>query len=476
MKHFFVILVTYVFACATCAAAHVSAGDEVDAYVESEMAKQHIPGLQLGVYRDGEIIKAKGYGLSNVELNVPVRPETIFQSGSIGKQFVATAVMMLTEQGRLGLDDSITKFFRDAPAGWRNIRVRNLLSHTSGLGEYESDENTRPGGPLNLRQEYTEEQLVKFAESLPMDFQPGEKWEYCNTNYLLLGVMIHRVTGKFYGDFLQERIFKPLGMANTRVINDADIIPNRAAGYRLLTGELKNQEWVSPTFNSTADGTLYLNVLDLARWDSALYTERLLKRARLDEMWTVAKLNSGQPNEWNYGFGWLVDAINGHRVIEHSGSWQGFTAFIARYVDDKLTVVVLTNLDSAHSFPGRIAHQVASQYNPQLTPVKLEPIEDKEPQVTAFVKSWLENIAAGRANPEDFSPEVRADWFPKGVKQVEEHTKSLGSLKSLDLLERKQDGGQREYTYRGTFDSLKIVYCVTLNNDNKIVGFRPCKN
>ncbi len=456
------------------AAAATTSPNRVDDYVESAMAEQHIPGLALGVYEDGQVVKAQGYGLANVELNVAVRPETVFQSGSIGKQFTAAAVMMLVEEGKVGLDDSVTKYFPSAPASWQGIKVRNLLSHTSGLAEYESDENTRPGGLINLRADYSEEQLVKIVESFPLDFPPGDKWDYRNTNYLLLGIMIHRVTGKFYGDFLQERIFRPLGMVNTRVISDADIVPNRAAGYQLVKGVLKNQDWVSPTFNSTADGTLYFNVLNLAKWDSALYSERLLKKSSLDQMWSVARLNDGTPNSRNYGFGWQVDDINGHRVIEHSGSWQGFTAFIARYIDDKLTVVVLTNLDSGHSSPARIAHEVAGLYNSNLTP--LQPIADKEPEVTAFFRAIMQKVADGKADPLDFAPEVRSRWFPDGVKEWEVHTKHLGPLRSVELLERKEEGDRREYTYRGTFDSLKIVYCLTLNRNNQILGFRPCKN
>ena len=274
----------------------------VDRYIENELQSQHIPGLELGVYRDGKIEYARGYGLANVELNVPVNPQTIFQSGSVGKQFAATAIMMLVEEGKISLDDPITKYFPDAPDTWKPIKVKNLLSHTSGLAEYETEEMTKPGGPINMRADYTEDELVKIIEKFPMDFQPGERWAYRNTNYVLLGVMIHKVTGKFYGDFLQERIFRPLGMTSTRVISDTDIVPNRSAGYELHDGQLRNQEWVSPTFNSTADGTLYFNVIDLARWDQALYGERLLKRSSLDAMWTVMRLNNGRQNPGNYGF------------------------------------------------------------------------------------------------------------------------------------------------------------------------------
>ena len=131
-------------------------------------------------------------------------------------------------------------------------------------------------------------------EAIPLAFPPGTNWSYSNLGYLTLGILIHRVTGTFYGDVLQARIFRPLGMQTTRIMSEADIIPNRAAGYRLVKGELKNQEWVSPALNTTADGSLYFSILDLAKWDAALYTEKLLKRSSLEQMWTVVKLNNGQ--------------------------------------------------------------------------------------------------------------------------------------------------------------------------------------
>lgn len=346
----------------------------IDRYITAEMGREHIPGLAVGVYKSGKILLAKGYGLANMELNVPVKPETVFQSGSVGKQFVSAAVMMLVEEGKMGLDDSIVKYFPNAPPSWKPIRVKNLLSHTSGLAEYESDERTGPKGPFYLRLDFTEDELVKKIEQLPIEFKPGEQWDYRNTNYVLLGVMIHKVTGKSYADYLQERIFKPLGMTLTRLISESDIIPNRSSGYELAGDKIQNQTWVSPTFNSTADGTLYFNVVDLAKWDEALYGTTLLKQSSLDRIWTVFPLNNGKPNPGNYGFAWTMDTVNGHKVIEHGGAWQGFTCDISRYVDDRITVVVLTNLDAAD--PDRIAHTIAGLLNPALTPPP--PKEHKE--------------------------------------------------------------------------------------------------
>jgi CubicO group peptidase (beta-lactamase class C family) len=329
------------------------AGDSiVDEYVNAEMQRQHIPGASLLVAHNGTIVKAKGFGLSNVELQVPVKPETVFQSGSVGKQFTATAVMMLVEEGKVRLDEPITTYLKEGPAAWQKVTVRQLLSHTGGFSDY-------PKG-FDFRKDWTEDELLKTIEGIPLAYEPGTKWSYANLGYATLGILIHRVIGEFYGDFLQERIFQPLGMNTTRVINEADISPNRSAGYRLVKGELKNQEWVAPTINTTADGSLYFSILDLAKWDTALYTEKLLKRSSLEQMWTIVKLNNGQPNSGHYGFGWFIENFHGHRLIQHDGAWQGFETNISRFVDDQLTVVVLTNLAAAK--PNIISEHVAELY------------------------------------------------------------------------------------------------------------------
>jgi CubicO group peptidase (beta-lactamase class C family) len=340
----------------TCLAQDVTA--KVDDYVKAEMQKQQIPGVAVAVMRNGATILAKGYGFANVEHQVPVTPQTIFQSGSMGKQFTATAIMMLVEEGKLNLDDPISKYFSNAPAEWQKITVRHLLTHTGGMTDYPSD--------FDFRRDYNEDDLLERIKKLPLAFQPGEKWSYSNLGYVTLGILIHKVSGQFYGDLLRDRVFKPLGMTTARVISEDDIVPNRAAGYRLMQGQLKNQNWVAPSLNTTADGALYLTVLDLAKWDAALYTEKLLKRSSLDQMWTPVKLNDGKTSA--YGFGWGLATVRGHRLIEHGGSWQGFKSQISRYVDEKLTVVVFANLSRAN--PAVIAHGVAAIYNPELAPEK----------------------------------------------------------------------------------------------------------
>jgi CubicO group peptidase (beta-lactamase class C family) len=441
----------------------------IDQFVTKSMQDRKIPGVQVGVYSRGQVLLAKGYGMSDVELSVPVKPETVFQSGSVGKQFVSAAIMMLVEEGKINLDDSITKYFPNAPATWKPILVKNLLSHTSGLAEYESPERIGPNGPFYLRLDFTEDQLVEKVEALPIDFQVGEKWDYRNTNYLLLGIMIHKVTGKPYADFLQERIFKPLGMTSTRLISEADIIPNRASGYELHHGELKNQEWVSPTFDSTADGALYFNVLDLAKWDAALYGTTLLKQSSLDRMWTVYPLNDGKPNPANYGFGWMIDNRNGHRSTEHGGAWQGFTCFILRYPDDNLSVAVLTNLQGGG--PGAIAKVVAGLINPALMPPKLEAIQDDQPALAESMKKLLGKLAAGEDVRSDLSTEMAAALTPDEAKDVQSELKPVWPPDSVVLVKRKQLGDMLGSVYRIRKGDHALLITYGLDKNGKVALF-----
>jgi CubicO group peptidase (beta-lactamase class C family) len=451
----------------------------IDAFIAKEMAEQKIPGLALGIYSRGQILLAKGYGLANVELDVPVKPETIFQSGSVGKQFVSAAIMMLVEEGKLSLDDSITKYFPDAPATWKPILIKNLLSHTSGLSEYESDDRTGPKGPFYMRMDFTEDELVSKIEALPIEWPVGSKWDYRNTNYVLLGVIIHKITGKPYYEFLGERIFKPLGMTSTRLISDRDIIPNRSAGYEIDDhGQLKNQEWVSPTFNSTADGALYFNVPDLNKWDAALYGTQLLKQSSLDQMWTVYLLNDGKPNAAGYGFGWMIGKQSGHKRIEHGGAWQGFTCRIARYPDDNLTVVVLTNLDAEHARPGPIADVVAGLADPALMPPKLLPIADTQPALTSAVSKLLDQLAAGKEFPSETTDKATPHIVPDS-KTVREKLASLwpgGTLALVKLIPPEGASDQPTSVYRLSKGNTAVLLFVDSLPDAKISSLRTTRD
>ena len=428
----------------------------INEFVTAEMAKEKVPGLSLAVIKDGKPLLVRGYGLANVELNVPVRPETIFQSGSLGKQFVAAAVMLLVEDGKLDVDEKISRYVGDVPDSWKNITVRNVLNHTSGMPNDFSEED--------YKKDWTEDQLLAKAKALPLVFPPGTNWAYSNVGYVVLGILIGKVSGKFYGDVLQERIFKPLGMNTTRIISESDIIPNRAAGYRLEKGELKNQEWVSPTMNTTADGSFYWSILDLVKWDDALSKGLVLKQSSWSQVYLPAKLASG--STYPYGMGWAVDARNGRRLIEHSGSWQGFVTNLSRYVDDKLTVIVLMNLASGE--PAKICHVVAEIVEPSLVE---RPIKDDDPTSTATHRKLLESFPTGDVNKDLFTDEAAKVLLPR-IAASRDRYRSLGSIESFDLLKRVGEGNDIHHRYLVKFKNGDVIYNLWTSKIGKITTIK----
>lgn len=430
----------------------------VDAFVRAEMERQKAPGVAIGIVKNGKVVLAKGYGFANLEHRVPVGPETIFQSGSLGKQFTAMAVMLQVEAGKLSLEDPLTKFFPGAPEPWSTITVRHLLNHTSGLPDLE--------GTLDYRKDYTDEELARFAYALRLEFPPGSRWSYSNTGYVLLGIIVNRVAGTFYGDILRERVFKPAGMTTARIISEEDLVPHRAAGYRRVKGELKNQEWVAPSLNTTGDGSLYVSLNDLIAWDAAVQARALLTPASWREILSPARLTSGAT--FPYGFGWQLEERDGKPLHQHSGGWQGFTSFYARFLGDSLSLIVLTNCANVN--PAAFSDGIAALMNPALAVPDLKPIEDREPQVTTRMAALLEKAREGGLAPADFAY-ARAGFFPERVKTYQEMLRTLGPAGRLVLVQRVTRGDDRVFTYEVPFGSKIYRYTVGLAPDDRLVGF-----
>jgi D-alanyl-D-alanine carboxypeptidase len=334
---------------------------KVDAFVRGQMTENHIPGLSLAVVQGGKVVFAKGYGIANLELSAPVTERTVFAIYSITKTFTGVATMMLVEDGKISLEDPISKHLANLPAAWNRVTIRHLLTHTSGLKEF----CAVPSKPCDLSRDFTQAEVLNLVSSYPLDFPSGEHWAYGNTGYFLLGMLIEKVSGKNYEQFLHERIFIPLEMRDTRLENYAELIPHRASGYTWKNGGYRNALRVSPTLSFSLAG-LVSTVLDLAKYDAALYTEKLLKRRTLDEMWTRGKLNNGQTVDHGLGFG--LSPYKGRRRVGHSGGHTGFSTTITRLIDEKVTVIVLTNSDNeGHLQPesfliSDIANEIALYY------------------------------------------------------------------------------------------------------------------
>ncbi len=391
MKHLVPLAALLLGAVSAQHAYATSVEESVDSYLQAEMQRQQIPGLSLAIVKDGKPFYVKSYGVATLEHPVPALPQTVYQIGSIGKQFTAVAVMMLANEHRLNLDDPLSKYLPEIPSSWSHITLRLMLNHQSGIAQFTTPQRQL----LDLAHDYTDEELIQLAASQPLDFEPGTDVSYSDTGYVLLGFVINRVAGMFYGDLLQQRVFAPLGMRRTRVISDTDIIQDRASGYeKRADGTLRNQTAVSPALNRTADGSLYSTVVDLMKWDKALDGDAVLPHAQLERMWRIDAHRDGQQPLYHYGYGWENNTLAGHQIIEYDGNWQGFQAVMSRYTKPKITVIILTNLALCRT--ERLAHTVAGLVDARLKPYPEETL-DSAPRLTAGFKEFLSGMSASSA-------------------------------------------------------------------------------
>jgi len=322
--------------------------DPVDDFIHAQMQQQNIPGLSLAVLQDGEIIKIAGYGLADIEGRVPATPETVYKIASVSKQFIATGIMLLVQEGRLGLDDAVSRYLQGTPDTWSAITIRHLLTHTSGL--------IREGPDFDPSRIQSDADIIESAYSRPLLFTPGEKWEYSNLGYFALAEIIRVASGQPWSEYLEEKVFVPAGMSATRTTTTSERVPNLATSYNDNDRLLPAADW--PALRPS--GAFYSTVLDLAKWDAVLRSDAILSRETRRQMGTPVKLNDG--STYPYGFGWQLGDVGGHRLVHHSGGMTGFRASLARFVDDGLTVIVLMNLDDVDV--DTIVHGVARLYLP----------------------------------------------------------------------------------------------------------------
>jgi CubicO group peptidase (beta-lactamase class C family) len=436
----------------------------VDEYVASEMRSQQIPGLSLAVLRDGQPVYVKSYGVATLEHLVPTKPDTLFQLGSVGKQFTSTAVMLLAREQRLDLDDPLSKYLPDIPPGWRSVTLRDMLKHQSGIPQL-----TPPArNLLDLHHDYTDDEYIRLATSLPLDFEPGTDASYSDTAYVLLGIVIGRITGGFYGDLLADRVFHPLGMMRTRIISDIDIIPDRASGYeRAASGALQNQGWVAPALNRTADGSLYSTVLDLAKWDRALWAGTVLTHDELARAWTIDALKGGGTPLLHYGYGWEINSLRGHRVIEYDGNWEGFQSAVARYDDRGLTIMVLTNLSLCRV--QRIVHTVAGYFDPVVAHFK-QGTDDTRPTLTRRFRALLEEAQQGKLKPERLSPAAQSELSRVWLGALARDLRETGPIEEISFAEERSTSAGLERVYRVDTQEMVDFFTVRYTKDGRIDG------
>ena len=297
------------------------------------------------VAQNGQPVVSKGFGMANVELAVPNTTQTVFRLGSVTKQFTAMAIMILQERGKLRVSDPACQYLAECPAAWQPLTIRHLLTHTSGIPNYT---NLPDFARIAVVPATSAEMVGKFKDK-PLEFAPGEKFAYSNSGYYLLGLIIERASGKPYADFLQEAVFAPLAMSHTGYDNPSRIITNRAAGYGRQAGETVNAAYMDMTIPYAAGG-LYSTTEDLLRWDRALYTDTLVSQKSLDEIFT--------PDKGGYGYGWSIGQRFNRRAIGHGGGIYGFATHIDRFPADRVTVIVLSNVEGASA--SKMANDLAA--------------------------------------------------------------------------------------------------------------------
>lgn len=440
-----------------CPAPAPAARAKINAEVRQLMQTAHVPGVALGLACNGRMVFAQGYGVRSIARHLPVNPETRFQIGSITKQFTAAAILQLRAAGKLSLDDPIARFLPHFPhAG--EITVRELLNQTTGLYNYTSaphfvataDHSQGGFGPITAL-------LAGHA----LAFVPGTKWQYSNTNYIVLGQIVAAASGESYADYLQQHIFTPAGMSATSLIGHS--LPDTAEGYNVVAGKTVPAPPLPEAWAGSA-GAIVSNLADLERWDTAVSNGKLISQTDYREMTTAGTLASGQHDD--YGFGWMLGKYGPQPTVWHNGGTFGFLALNARLPQSGLDVIVLTNGTALP--PWNIAHAVLHVLEP-LPAVK--PVAGADPAITARVRQAVEWALTGKFDRSRLTPQMNAALTPATVAQVARSLHPLGSLQSLTYKGKRAVSGQTVYVYAAQFanGSLNVFY--TLDAQGKISGF-----
>jgi len=443
----------------------MSLADDLDAYVRDYMKTRHVPAVVWGVFKDGKVVKSRAYGLANVELGAPARTDSVFEIGSVSKQFTATALLMLVDEGRLSLDDRIDKFIADLPEDWRPVTLRQLLQHTSGIPDMEAI-----FGYESYRNIYTPRQIIDIANSHPMDFKPGEGWSYSNTGYYLAAMVLEKVSGKTYGQFLRERIFQPLGMTHTRESDPTQIIPNRAAGYRVLdSGIWEVRDPMQPTACLGA-GTLVSTLEDMAKWDAAITQHRFLKPETQQLMFTEGRTTKGPTG---YGMGWFISPWRGNPSYEHSGGTAGFSCDYRRFPQAGVSAMVFTNL-YANSVGGTLA-RAADLVSPGISYTSLKPMQEPVPGLRAKLLAAMAVVSKQGPRPDSISEKM---WASYSQVSFDAWRDRLANLKSFDLILHEQFSARKtgfgeeyvdSYLYRLTTTKQVLYIEFQMNRKGQIV-------
>jgi CubicO group peptidase (beta-lactamase class C family) len=472
MKTFAAIVLLLILSRASCGVGEAATltteqSSAVDRIVEDAIARFHVPGVSIAIARDGDIMYAHGYGSRDVEAKAPVDGSTVFEIGSVTKQFTAASIMLLVQAGKIRLDAPIATYLDAIPSG-KTITVRELLTHTSGLPNY-----TDTSRFATLSQHAAKpRELVASIAKLPLDFKPGTKWSYSNTNYVVLGMLVERESGESYPDFVRTHIFEPLRLTHTRYsrtyLTQGDVAAPYEAGMaapKRLPARL-NLDW------AYAAGALWSNAPDLVRWENALFSGRVVDATSLAAMTTPAVLANGAPT--TYGFGLMTSAVGGQREIWHNGGLPGYASIDAYFPEQHLEIAVLGNTIAFE--PGTVVRNVLAVLVPSVaTNIALEatatPAPGEEPAMTALATSLVAQAQSGTLTRSLFDARMLEGLTPAAVGGIASQLAPLGKPKAITFLRKRVTGTYHGYVYRIVWDGISLDESFALDADGKIAGW-----
>lgn len=354
------------------------------------MQRSHVPGMTIAIVKDGKFLRTAGYGWSDLERCVAVTDDTLFGIGSISKEFTAAGVMALVNRGRLSLDDPIVKYLPEGANRWQGITVRHLLTHTSGIKDYADDDDRHPTIHPDRASNISTADLVALFAQPSLNFAPGSDWAYSNTGYLLLSVIVERVSGQPFPQFMHDNVFAPLGMSSTRYYSARESVPNRATPYHVADGTVTKGQYVSDQFSRWGDAGMISTGGDMAKWAVAMISGTVFPATTWSAMTAPVRLNDGTPIP--YGFGLYLDEVGTSRILSHSGTFRpGYSADLVVFPEKRLAVVALSNYWSARERTPTIdvARAVATSVDLSLARDKRAPALDPQPELTQKLLDFL---------------------------------------------------------------------------------------
>lgn len=453
------LALTFLLLAVGCATPGASSSP-VDDYLQAVLEKHHVPGAAVAIVRDGKVETLSAYGVADLESGAKASPDTAFQIASATKVFTGTLVMLLVQEGKLGLDEPVSKYLPDAPETWKAITVRHLAAHTSGLKNNPDDE-TQAGASTAER--------YAAATKEPLAYTPGERSEYGLTDFVVLTHVLEKATGQGFEELLRTRLFEPLGFSCTRydhamqqgALRTADLIPGRATVYRFADG-MQRKSWFLYPMHTYAAGGVFSCARDLARWAVAMDAGTLLSPQSQQAAATAFKLNDGR--EGSFGVAFAPGTLRGLRTFGHAGG--GSLADVLRVPDRKLTVIVLTNAQGLLPF---LAPHLASLSLPPLPGLDAPGIADTEPELSATLRGVVEGLMNGSLDAAAFTPGAQQELLPILRTFGTPGSALLPPLSRLTLLEDRRDGEQRKRSYRAVYgrdSSLRWIF--TLDAAGKV--------